>query len=68
MGISATRNGNKLVLTIDLADKPYQSKSAVAKALDKGKDPATVPATMLAGTSGFERFGDVRLSLNIMAG
>ena len=36
--MQAERKGNKLILTIDLADKPYRSKSAIAKALAKGLD------------------------------
>ncbi len=66
MSISAKRNGDQLVITVELAKSPYRSKSAVAKALAKGQDESTVAATMLGGTSGFERFGDVKLSLNII--
>jgi uncharacterized protein YaaQ len=59
------RKGNKLVLTIDLADKPYKSKSAIAKALAAGRGEETVPATMLASTGGFQRVGDCKVSLNV---
>jgi len=64
--MQAERKGNKLILTIDLADKPYRSKSAIAKALAKGLDAETVPATSLASSGGFVRCGDVKVSLNVM--
>lgn len=59
------RKGNTLVLTIDLADKPYRSKSAIAKALARGLGEDTVDATMLGTTGGFQRCGDVKVSLNV---
>ena len=66
MAISGEIKGDKLVLTIDLKATPYQSKSAVRKALEKGLDPATVPANMIADTGGFTRFGEYKVSLNCM--
>ena len=65
MIVSSKRDGNKLFLTIELADKPYKSKSAIAKALAKGQKEADVPATMLATTGGFARVGDCKVSLNV---
>lgn len=67
MIVSSKREGDKLTLTIQLAAKPYQSKSALAKALAKGIAPDQVPATMLATTGGFARVGDVKVSLNVTA-
>lgn len=61
----AERKGNELHLTIKLADAPYRSKSAVQKALAKGQTEESVEATMLATTGGFQRQGDVKVSLNV---
>ncbi len=66
MIVNSERKGNLLVLTIKLADKPYRSKSALAKALAKGLAPETVPETSLATSGGFQRIDDVRVSLNVM--
>lgn len=60
------RKGNQLILTVDLAAVAYKSKSAIAKALDKGLDADTVVANMLATTGGFQRCGDVKVSLNVL--
>jgi succinyl-CoA synthetase beta subunit len=57
--------GDKLVLTIDVSGKPYQSKSALLKALEKGLDAKTVPATMVATTGGFMRCDRFKVSANV---
>lgn len=59
------RKGNTLILTIDLAKTPYKSKSAIAKAIKAGGSEANVEPTMLASTGGFQRCGDVKVSLNV---
>jgi hypothetical protein len=68
MNVNGTIKDNKLILIVDLTHDCIQSKSAIAKALDKGKDPATVPHNLLATTAGFTSFGDVKVSLNVMKG
>ncbi len=65
MAYTAKREGNKLILTIDLADKPVQAKSAVAKAIEKGQKAETVPATVLASSGGFIRHDGFKVSFNI---
>lgn len=67
MSISnSERKGNKLILTIDLADKPYQSKSALNKAAKAGQKPESVAATMLATTGGFALVNGLKVSLNVI--
>lgn len=63
---SAKRDGNKLTLTIQLADKPTRSKSAVQKAIAKGLAESTVPETLLASTGGFALCEGVKVSMNII--
>lgn len=65
MAINGTRKGNQLILTIDLAEKPTVSKSAIAKAIKAGQDPSKVEPTMLATTGGFMRFDGCKVSLNV---
>jgi hypothetical protein len=66
--------GNQLILTIDLATTPFQSKSALDKArkeCDKAKvpfDATKVAATMLATSGGFARVGDLKVSFNVTKG
>lgn len=62
---SAERKGNLLTLTIQLAEKPYQSKSAIAKALKAGLKAEEVPATMLASSGGFTKLDGCKVSFNI---
>ena len=68
MNVNGTIKDNKLILVVDLAHSCIQSKSAIAKAVEKGRDPSTVPANLLATTAGFTSFGDVKVSLNVMKG
>jgi hypothetical protein len=42
-----------------------QSKSALAKAAEKGLAASTVPATLVASTGGFTACGPVKVSLNV---
>lgn len=63
--MNVERKGNTLVITVTL-EKPYRSKSAIAKALEKGQNPENVPANMVYTSGGFIRSGDVKLSLNVL--
>jgi uncharacterized protein YaaQ len=65
MSIQTEVKGDKLIITIDTSGKPYQSNSALAKALEKGLKPETVPATMVASTGGFTRVGAFKVSANV---
>ena len=68
MNVNGTIKDNKLILVVDLAHSCVQSKRAIAMAVEKGRDPSTVPANLLATTFGFTSFGDVKVSLNVMKG
>jgi hypothetical protein len=63
MAINGKVDGNKLVLTIDLAETPYISTSETKKAEKEGR---TAVARMLASTGGFTAIGNVSVSLNVM--
>lgn len=67
MSVSHEVKGNKLIITVDLDAKRTQSKSALAKAAEKGLDASTVPASMIANSGGFVRAGDAKYSLNVIA-
>lgn len=66
MSIKSEIKGDLLVITVDLKATPYQSKSAIEKALAKGGKAEDVPATMLGSTGGFTRCGAAKFSLNVM--
>jgi len=66
MAVFGEIKGDKLVLTIDVGAAPYQSKSALVKALEKGLDAKTVPASMVETTGGFLRVGKFKVSANVM--
>lgn len=61
--VNSKVEGNKLTLTIQLADKAYVSNSEAAKAAKEGR---TALASMLATSGGFTRIGDLRVSFNVM--
>jgi hypothetical protein len=66
VAINAKMNGTTLVIEVPLAGaKPYVSKSAIAKAVAKGIDPATLTAEAVATSGGFQRLGDYKFSLNV---
>lgn len=65
MAITAKRNGNTLVITVDVDPaKATVSKSALAKATEKGL-PAPA-ARLLASTGGFVNYDGIKVSLNAM--
>ena len=76
MNVSSKIEGDKLILTIDLSQEPRQSKSALRKAQDAHTksgaktafDPASVPATLVADTGGFSRFGAFRVNAMVLKG
>jgi hypothetical protein len=63
--LASKKDGNKLILTIELAATPFRSKSAIAKALKAGQTEDSVEATMLATSGGFTRVDGVKLSYNV---
>lgn len=65
MLVNSKKDGNKLVLTIQLNDKPTKSKSAIAKAIKAGLKEDSVPETMLATSGGFIRLDGCKLSYNV---
>ncbi len=58
-------SGNVMTLTIEL-HAPVQSKSALDKAAKKGIPADKVPASLVATTGGFTRFGNHAISLNVL--
>ena len=56
--------GSKFTITGDL-EKPYVSKSAIAKALAKGEDATKLPALSVYTSGGFLKHGDYKFSLNV---
>jgi hypothetical protein len=65
MSVNAKMDGDKLILTIDVGGKPYVSKSAIAKAVAKGIDPAKLSAESVATSGGFIREGKFKYSVNV---
>lgn len=65
MSVQHEVKGDKLIITVDLTTTPVQSKSALAKAIEKGVDPAKVPCTMIATSGGFVRAGNAKYSINV---
>lgn len=55
-----------LAIVVPLNATPVQSKSALAKAAAKGLSADTVPANLLATTGGFTRYGNCKVSLNVL--
>ena len=74
MSVQGEIKGNQLILTIDLSQDPRQSKSALRKAQEAHVksgaktpfDPATVPATLVADTGGFARYGKYRVNAMVL--
>jgi hypothetical protein len=63
MAVNGKIDGNKLVLTIDLAAEPYVSVSEARKAEKEGR---TALARMLASSNGFTAIGNVSVSVNVL--
>lgn len=58
-------DGNQMIVTLTLV-KPYQSKSALKKAEAAGVTPDKVPANVVCSSGGFVRFGNHRISINVL--
>ena len=65
MSVQSKLDGNKLILTIDVSGAPYVSKSATAKAVAKGLDPAKLSPESVATSGGFIREGKFKYSVNV---
>ena len=65
--MNATMKDGNLVITVKCDGvTPYVSKSAIAKAIKAGQDPAKLPANSVATSGGFALCGGYKFSLNVI--